>query len=200
MTDPALVLASASQIRAALLRSAGVAVEIHPARIDEDAVKRAMLLEEAPPRDIADMLADLKSRRIADRFRDRLVLGVDQVLVCGDRLFDKPEDVVAARRQLAELRGKTHSLLSAAVIHESGRPVWRFIGRAEMTMRPFSDAFLDDYVDRHGHDLCATVGCYKLEEDGAALFSRVSGDYFSILGLPLLEVLAFLRTRGLARE
>ena len=128
------------------------------------------------------------------------MLGADQVLVQAGTLYDKPADLPEARAQLSALRGKTHELLSAAVIYEGGRPVWRHIGRAQLIMREFSDIFLDTYIDRHGDDLLATVGCYKLEADGACLFSRVQGDYFSILGLPLLEVLQFFRTRGVIQE
>lgn len=199
MTDPVL-LASASAARAAMLRDCGVPIETQPARIDEAAVKAAMLAEDAPPRDIADTLADLKAQRIAQRNPGRLVLGADQVLVQAGTLYDKPADLDEARAQLSALRGQAHELLSAAVIYEDGRPVWRHIGRAQLIMRAFSDAFLDAYIDRHGDDLLATVGCYKLEADGACLFSRVQGDYFSVLGLPLLEVLQFFRTRGVIQE
>lgn len=178
-----------------MLRRNGVPLEVIPARVDEAAIKAALLAEEAPPRDIADALAEMKAYRIAQRHPTRLVLGADQVLVQGGRLFDKAPDIEAARAQLIDLRGKTHELLSAAVIFEDGRPVWRHVGRAQLVMRDFSDAMLDDYILRHGDDLLATVGCYKLEEDGASLFSRVQGDYFSVLGLPLLEVLEFVRTR-----
>lgn len=200
MTDHPVLLASASAARAAMLRDCGVPIETHPANIDEAAVKAAMLAEDAPPRDISDTLADLKAQRISQRHPDRLVLGADQVLVQAGTLYDKPADLPEARAQLSALRGKTHELLSAAVIYEGGRPVWRHIGRAQLIMREFSDIFLDTYIDRHGDDLLATVGCYKLEADGACLFSRVQGDYFSILGLPLLEVLQFFRTRGVIQE
>lgn len=199
MTDPVL-LASASAARAEMLRNCGVPIEPHPARIDEAAVKAAMLAEDAPPRDIADTLAELKAQRIAQRNPDRLVLAADQVLVQGGTLYDKPADLDEARAQLSALRGKSHELLSAAVVYEGGRPVWRHIGRAQLVMRDFSDAFLESYLSKHGDDLLATVGCYKLEADGPCLFSRVQGDYFSVLGLPLLEVLQFFRTRGVIQE
>ncbi|MSU90676.1 septum formation protein Maf [Rhodobacteraceae bacterium 2CG4] len=205
MTGPAtpgreLVLASGSAARAAMLRACGVPLRAQPARVDEAAVKAAMLAEDAPARDIADTLAELKAQRVAQKHPDGLVLGADQVLVQGGTLYDKPADLDAARAQLQALRGKAHELLSAAVVYEAGRPVWRHIGRAQLVMREFSDAFLDAYLDRHGDDLLATVGCYKLEAGGACLFSRVQGDYFSVLGLPLLEVLQFLRTRGVMQE
>jgi septum formation protein len=195
-----LILASRSDARAALLRAAGVAVEIVPAAVDEAAVKAAMLAEGAPARDIADTLAELKARRGAGRAPDRLVLGADQVLVADGIIFDKPGDVDAARRQLRSLRGTRHELLSAAVIFEAGAPVWRHIGRAVLTMRAFSDAFLEQYLQDEGDRLTQSVGGYRIEGLGAQLFSRVDGDLFTIMGLPLLEVLGFLRTRGICIE
>ncbi|NNU79096.1 septum formation protein Maf [Halovulum dunhuangense] len=200
MTESRLVLASRSAARAALLRANHVDFEVVPARVDEAAVKEAMLADGAPGRDIADALAELKAQRVASRHPHRLVLGSDQVLVSNGRLFDKPATLEEAREQLLALRGTTHELLSAAVVFEDGHPVWRHVGRAQMIMRPFSDDFLERYILRHGDGLLATVGCYRLEEDGASLFSRVQGDYFSVLGLPLLEVLHFLRTRGILTE
>ena len=195
-----VVLASRSAARAALLREAGVPIEVLPARVDEAAVKAAMIVEAASPRDIADALAELKAQRIAVRAPDRLVLGVDQVLVCDGRLYDKPADMAEARSQLQSLRGKAHDLVSAAVAFEDGRPVWRHIGRARMTMRPFTDGFLDSYLESHSSAFLSSVGAYRIEAGGAQLFSRIEGDYFSVLGLPLLETLGFLRTRGLCQE
>ena len=175
-------------------------VEIVPAAVDEAAVKAGMLAEAAPPRDIADALAELKAQRVAARLPGRLVLGADQMLVCGGRIYDKPRDLGEARAQLLALRGQRHELLSAAVVFENARPVWRHIGRAQLTMRPFSDAFLDGYLAGQGAELLSTVGAYRLEDGGAQLFSRVEGDLFTIIGLPLLELLAFLRTRGICAE
>ena len=195
-----LILASRSTGRAAVLRQARVPVEVVPAGVDEAAVKAAMLAQAAPPRDVADALAELKAHRVATRYPDRLVLGADQVLVCGGRVHDKPRDLAEARVQLAALRGQRHELLSAAVVFENAAPAWRHIGRAALTMRPFSDAFLDAYIDEQGPELLTTVGAYRLESGGAQLFARVEGDIFTIIGLPLLELLAFLRTRGVCRE
>nr|WP_299131485.1 Maf family protein [uncultured Amaricoccus sp.] len=199
MTSP-LILASRSRSRADLLRQAGVEIEIAPALVDETAVKAGMAAEGAAARDVADTLAEFKARRVSAREPGRVVLGADQVLVCEGRMLDKPQDLAEAREHLAFLRGKTHELLSAAVIYELGAPVWRHVGRAQMMARPFSDGFLDDYIAGQGDALLDTVGAYRLEAGGAQLFTRVQGDYFSVLGLPLLEVLGFLRTRGLCRE
>jgi septum formation protein len=195
-----LILASGSAGRAALLDRAGVPFEVMPAAVDEAAVKAGMLAEGAPPRDIADALAELKAFRIAGRAPDRLVLGADQVLVCEGRLHDKPRDLDEAREQLRSLRGRRHELLSAAVVFEAVRPVWRHVGRAQLTMRVFSDAFLESYLAEHGGELLSTVGCYRLEDGGAQLFTRIDGDLFTVMGLPLLELLGFLRTRGLVAE
>lgn len=195
-----LILASGSHARAQVLREAGVVAELAPAAIDEAAVKAGMQAEGAPPRDVADMLAELKAQRVARRHPDRLVLGADQVLVLDGTIFDKPADRAEARAQLQALRGQRHELLSAAVIFEGGAPVWRHIGRAMLTMRPFSDGFLDAYLDAEGELAMASVGAYRIEGLGAQLFARVDGDLFSIMGLPLLEVLGFLRTRGICIE
>lgn len=200
MSTPPLVLASTSTTRAALLRHAGVPVETDPARIDEDAVKTAMLAEEAPPRDIADKLAEMKALRVSSRHPGALVLGADQVLVHRNTLFSKPTGHAEAVAHLQTLSGDRHDLLSAAVIALDGQPVWRHVGAARLTMRPLSDAFIHDYLEQAGDAVRSSVGCYQLEGIGAQLFARVEGDYFTILGLPLLEVLGFLRARKVLPE
>ena len=195
MTQP-LILASASAARAALLENAGVRIEVHPARIDEDEVKLALRSEQVPARDQADVLAEMKALAVSRSRPGVMVLGADQILDLAGRTFDKPTDRADAREQLISLRGQRHELLSAAVIARDGEPIWRHIGRARLQMRPFSDAFLDQYLDQMGDKVTQTVGGYMLEGLGAQLFSRVDGDYFTILGLPLIETLGFLRLHG----
>lgn len=191
-----LILASGSEIRATLLRQAGVAVTIVPPRIDEVAVKAAMLAEQAPPRDIADTLAMLKARKISDKHPGALVLGCDQVLDHAGALLSKPMSREAALAQLQRLRGGRHQLLSAAVICKDGQAIWRHVGVVRLTMRDFSDPYLAGYLDRNWPDVRDSVGAYKLESEGVRLFSRIEGDYFTVLGLPLLETLAYLTLRG----
>lgn len=196
---PSLILASQSTTRRLLLQNAGLDVECHPTHLDESAIKAALKVKNALPRDVADVLADMKARRIAQKYPDKVVIGADQVLVHKGRIFDKPTTFDEAKSQLLTLRGQTHLLLSAVVIYNKAAPVWRHIGRAELTMRDFSRAFLETYCAELGDDLFTTVGGYKLESLGSQLFLSVKGDYFSILGLPLLAVLDFLRGQGICQ-
>ena len=192
-----ILLASASEIRLALLQAANVPAAAQPARIDEDSIRAALGAEGASPRDLADTLAEMKARKIAEKNPAALVLGCDQVLEMKGRIFAKPETPEEARAQLCDLRGQTHRLLSAAVLYENGQPVWRHVGQARLTMRDFSDGYLDDYLARNWNSIRHAVGCYKLEEEGIRLFSAVEGDHFTILGLPLLPLLSYLGARGL---
>jgi len=191
-----LVLASGSEIRQALLRQAGVAFDIRPVRVDEAAMRAALQAEGAPPRDIADALAEMKARRASTGSDTELVLGCDQVLAHKDAILGKPETPVQAREQLCLLRNSTHLLISAAVICEGGQPVWRHTAAVRLTMRDFSDSYLDAYLARNWQSVRHSVGGYKLEEEGVRLFSGIEGDYFCVLGLPLLELLVYLGRRG----
>ncbi|MDO9639208.1 MAG: nucleoside triphosphate pyrophosphatase [Pseudotabrizicola sp.] len=192
-----LILASTSQIRQQLLTAAGVPFTVQPAKIDEDTIRRALQAEQARPRDIADTLAEMKARKIAEKRPECMVLGCDQILEFQGEVFAKPETPDDARDQLRKLRGQRHKLWSAAVIYDNARPVWRFMGEARLLMRPLSDVYLNDYVDRNWHSIRHSVGCYKLEEEGSRLFSAVEGDSFTVMGLPLLPVLGYLGDRGL---
>lgn len=193
---PPLVLASASASRAGMLTRAGVPFVKDPSAVDEDEMKRALRGEGASADDLAVALSEMKARQVGRRHPGALVVGSDQVLVCEDRWFDKPVDRAAARAQLLELRGKTHSLVSAVLVLRDGERLWHHIGRARLSVRPFSEEFLDGYLDQAGDAILSSVGAYQLEGLGAQLFSRVEGDYFTILGMPLLPLLDFLRNHG----
>lgn len=193
---PDLILASSSPTRLALLQNTGLSVTAHPARIDEDSIRASLAAENAKPRDVADTLAELKARKIADRNPAALVLGCDQILVLGDKIFAKPTSPDDARHQLQTLRNQTHHLHSAIVLYQEAKPVWRHLATAKLTMRPVSDAFLDDYLTRNWPAIQHSVGAYLLESEGIRLFSAIEGDYFAILGLPMLPLLNYLTLRG----
>lgn len=194
-----VVLASASPTRLALLRNAGVACEAVPAPIDEEELKTAIKAEGADASALAEALAAIKAQAVARRFAGRLVIGADQVLECDGWLWDKPADRSAARAQLLALAGRMHMLVSAVVIFEDGREVWHHVGRARLWMRPFGGEFVDAYLDAAGDDVLGSVGVYRLEGFGAHLFARIEGDWFTILGLPLLPLLDYLRVRQVVR-
>ena len=191
-----LVLASGSEIRATLLRNAGVDFDINPGRVDEEMLKRGLEAEGATARDIADALAEAKARKISAKMPGALVLGCDQVLDFQGKVISKPESIEEARAQLEQLRGQRHMLHSAAVLYENGEPIWRFVGVVRLFMRTFSDEYLEAYLERNWESICHSVGGYKLEEEGVRLFEKVDGDYFTVLGMPLVEILSYLTLRG----
>ncbi len=196
MLSRPLILASTSAIRLQLLQAAGLSVTAHASRIDEEAVKAGLESENANPRDIADALAEMKAAKVAARQPKALVLGCDQVLDFKGSVLSKPASLAEARAQLLALRGQTHALLSAAVLYDEGQPIWRHVGQSRLTMRGFSDSYLDSYLARNWPEVGSSVGAYKLEAEGVRLFDRIDGDYFTILGLPLLPLLSYLSTRG----
>ena len=200
MTPAPLILASASPSRRQMLTNAGLVFEVVPSSVDEDEVKRSLLAERAGARDLATTLAEMKAVSVSRRRPEALVIGADSTLACEGTLFDKPPTLAAARTQLQALRGRTHELVSAAVVAQGGRRLWQDASVGKLTMRPFSDAFLDAYLARTGEAICGSVGAYHLEGLGAHLFSRIDGDYFTILGLPLLPLLVFLAEHGIGLE
>ncbi|MEZ5959619.1 MAG: Maf family protein [Hyphomonadaceae bacterium] len=192
-----LVLASGSAARRHMLEAAGLDFAVDVPRVDEEAAKASLRAGGLKPRDQADALAELKALSVS-RSRPDFVIGADQMLALGSDVFDKPKNLADAREHLLRLRGETHELITAAVVARDGAIVWRHIDTPKLRMRAFSDAFLDGYLARAGDPVLRSVGAYQLEGLGAQLFERVEGDYFSVLGLPLLPLLAFLREHGIA--
>ena len=190
-----IILASSSQVRQSLLRNAGIEFQVRIARIDEDAIRDSMQNEGAKLRDIADALAQAKAHKISLKEPEALVIGCDQVLDLDGVLVNKPRDLPDATRQLQDLAGRQHKLLSAVVICLNGEPQWRHVGSVRMQMRKLSPEYLADYLERNWHSIRHSVGCYKLAEEGARLFSGIEGDYFCVLGLPLIELLGYLTQR-----
>jgi len=177
------------------MTDAGLDFEVIMKPVDEASIKDSMLSESVRLRDITDALAEAKSLRVS-RIEDGLVIGADQIMVMDNQLFDKPKTIDEARERLKLMRGKTHYLMGAVVISENGKPVWRHMAKTKLTMRAFSDTFLENYLEKEGELVTRSVGAYRFEGLGAQLFSHVEGDFFSILGLSLLPVMDYLRTRG----
>ncbi len=188
-----LVLASASGARARLLENAGIAAVCEPAGVDEEEIKKAMRAEAAPAADVVEMLSELKAIRVSQRHPGSLVIGADQILVCEGAWFDKPTDRSRARADLTALAGKTHELLCGTCVARDGTRIWQHAASARLTMRRLSESFIDAYLDAIGDAALDSVGVYQLEGLGVQLFSRVEGDFFAILGLPLLPLFEFLR-------
>jgi septum formation protein len=197
MTPPMrqVVLASTSRSRQALLAGAGVVFTAQSPGVDEGVAKQALLAEGASPKHVAEVLAGLKAAAVS-RLRPGLVIGADQTLEVEARLVDKADSLEEARARLLDLRGKRHHLHSAVVVARDGDPIWETVETASLEMRDFSDAFLDAYLAQAGEQVLGSVGCYQLEGVGLQLFDRVEGDYFTILGLPMLGLLDLLRREG----
>lgn len=197
-TEPKLILASASRARGEVLRNAGLSFQTAPADIDEDAVKQAFEAKvDAGPADLAEELANRKAEHISKLHPGLLVIGADQVLEFEGRILSKPNDMAAARTQLMELKGKTHHLISAIALWQDGAPLWSYAEKTNMVMRDFTPGFLDAYLEEAGPRICESVGGYQLESRGIQLFARIEGDFFTILGLPLLPLLDKLRQHGI---
>lgn len=197
---PTVVLASGSRFRAAMLEAAGVPITVEPPSVDEAAVKAAMRAQRADAAEAAEALAALKAQQISGRWPGALVIGADQMLECDGTWFDKPADRPQARKTLLQLRGRTHELVSAVCVVRDHLILWHHVARAGLTMRAFGDAFLDSYLARTGDAATDSVGAYQLEGLGIQLFSRIEGDHFTIIGLPLLPLLDFLRGHGVIEE
>ena len=180
-----------------MLENAGVSFDAVRALVDEGAIKQSLIAEAVPARDVADRLAEAKARSVSMIHPNRIVLGADQVLVQDKRIFSKASTRDQAKATLKALSGQSHQLISAAVIYDGGQPVWRAATVATLTVRDLSDDFIDQYLTALGDDAFWSVGCYQLEGLGAQIFSKIDGDYFTVLGLPLLPVLDFLRGRGM---
>ncbi len=193
MTARNVVLASASKSRAHLLTAAGLTFDVVPAHADEDAVKDALKAEGADARQCAETLAEIKAVQVSQRVPGALVIGADQMLECDGVWFDKPKDMNGARAHLTAMRGKTHTLPTAVAVILDGSVIWHHSASPRLTMRDFSDAFIEHYLANTGEKILSSVGAYQLEGWGAQLFERIDGDFSTILGLPLLPLLAFLR-------
>jgi septum formation protein len=194
-----LILASASATRRAVLESAGLVIDVVPANIDEAAIRDAILdaTTGAEGADIASVLAAEKARLVSETHRDALVVGADLVLALGGKIFGKAESIAEAREILTMLRGRTHELISAVALARNGTVHWQTSAFAEMTVRKFSDEFLGCYLEKLGDRVLRSVGCYEIEGPGAQLFEHIDGDYFTILGIPLIELLSRLRHEGI---
>lgn len=197
---PAVVLASQSRTRAMLLENAGVKVETAPAHVDEDTVKESLKAEGASAMEVAVMLAELKANRVSSSRPGALVIGADQTLDCNGIWFDKPADRDHLRGHLTALSGKRHQLNSAVCVSLNGSRIWSEADSAELTMRPLSEDFIDWYMENAGDHVLGSVGGYQLEGLGAQLFTSVKGDFFTVLGLPLLPLLSFLRNYKVVPE
>lgn len=195
-----IILASGSATRREMLTRSGVEFHVDAGAVDEEAVKAAMRQETGDAARVAEVLAEMKALQVSRRHCGMMVIGADQMLECEGRWFDKPTCRQDARSQLQALRGRRHTLISTAVAIRDGRRLWHHASKAHLTMRMFTMEFLDEYLDRVGEEILSSVGGYQMEGVGAQLFAKVEGDHFTILGLPLLPLLDFLRENGELRS
>lgn len=196
MMTTSLVLASASPFRRALLENAGLVFEARAARIDERALEKPLEDAGAAPETVALALAEAKALDVARHFGDALVIGSDQTMSLGSRVYHKPKHMAEAAEHLLSLSGKTHRLNSAIVLVRGEEIVWRHVSSAQMSVRPLTAAFVERHLQRVGEKALSSVGAYQLEGEGIQLFEKIEGDYFTILGLPMLPLLSKLRELG----
>ena len=191
-----LILASSSQSRIKMLKDAGLTFDVKPADIDERAIELDLKIDNSSPEQIAGKLASVKALSVSQNFNDSLVIGADQTLSVDGMQINKVDDLESAREKIARLSGKTHCLHSAVSCHHNGSELWKFISTAYMSMRSLDSAEIDNYISQAGVEILSSVGCYQLEGIGIQLFEKIEGDFFTILGLPLLPLLKFLREQG----
>ena len=195
-----IVLASRSPIRSLLLEKAGIEFSTVDPAIDEKEVKLSYTSNNYPARDISDVLADMKARKISNRFPDGIVIGCDQILDFNSKILSKAKDQDELIHQLKQLQGNKHKLHSACVVYNAQKPEWRFIGSVGMTMRNLSDRYISKYVQDNWDDIKHSVGGYQMENSGISLFSKIDGDYFSVLGLPIIQLIDYLLNRGVIEQ
>lgn len=191
-----IILASASPFRLAMLRNAGIETEANPSRIDERAVEEAVGDAAISPENLAWILAEAKAEEVSERFPGALVIGSDQTLSLGDEVLHKAADMEEARRRLLKLSGRTHHLNSAVVLARDGKALWGHVSVANMTMRKLDPAYIGRYLSRVGDQVLRSVGVYQIEGEGIQLFDSIEGDHFTIVGMPLLPLVAELRRLG----
>ncbi|GAA6211550.1 Maf-like protein [Hyphomicrobiales bacterium 4NK60-0047b] len=195
-----IILASNSKIRAELLENTGLSFEIQPANVDEAAIREIFKTEEMDPADVAEVLAETKATEISKQNPDALIIGCDQILALGDEIFEKPKNRDDAQSTLFKLRGKTHTLISAVVLVKNNEVIWRYSENANLKMHEFSPEFLGQYMALCGDKILSSVGAYQLESFGIHLFEEIKGDYFTVLGFPILALLKFLRSKGYTKS
>lgn len=195
-----IILASKSKVRALLLKNAGLNFVSVDAAIDEEQVKLSYINAGYTPRDVADVLADMKAKKLSNRFPNHLVIGCDQILSFREQIISKAKNINDLVHQLKVLEGNEHIVYSASVVYIDNKPEWRFIGSANMTMRNLSDDFISKYVEDNWKKIQHSVGGYEIEGSGASLFSKIDGDHFSVLGIPLLQLIDYLINRGIIKQ